>query len=136
MEFKHIFLFVGFHWIQIENLTAYRIQSVHWKYHISLFVHQETKKQGQNDCYEKRKSFTLAIVWKDCELFPKLLILNLLWAGETLNSSQMDGIANIYFFFVRKYTNWSLLGEYKKISEKYIFFITTKIVGTGIKPKV
>ena len=102
MEFKHIFLFVGFHWIQIENLTAYRIQSVHWKYHIGLFVHQETKKQGPNDCYEKGKTFTVAIGWTDCELFPKGLILNLLLAGETFNSFQMDGIANLIFFIIRK----------------------------------
>ena len=104
MEFKHIFLFVGFHWIQIENLTAYRIQSVHWKYHIGLFVHQETKKQGPNDCYEKGKAFTVAIGWTDCELFPEGLILNLLLAGETFNSFQMDGIANL-ILLVRKYIN-------------------------------
>ena len=128
MEFKHIFLFVGFHWIQIENLTAYRIQSVHWKYHIGLFVHQETKKQGPNDCYEKGKAFTVAIGWTESELFPEGLILNLLLAGETFNSFQMDWIENQIFFIIRKYINWIFLGEYKRKSEIYLFGITTKIV--------
>ena len=99
MEFKHIFVFVGFHRIQIKNLTAYRIQSVHWKYDIGLFVHQETKKQGPNDYYEKGKAFTVTIGWTDCELFPEGLILNLLLAGETFNSFQMHGIANLIFFW-------------------------------------
>ena len=94
------FFFVGFHWIQIENLTAYRIQSVHWKYHIGLFVHQETKKHGPNDCYKKGKAFTVAIGRIESELFPEGLFLNLLLAGETFNSFQMDGIAYIYFFLL------------------------------------
>ena len=93
MEFKHIFWFVGFYWSKILNLTAYRIKSIHWKYHISLFVHQETKKQGQNYCSEKGKAFTLSIGWKYCELFPEGLILDLMLSGETFNSFGTVGIA-------------------------------------------
>ena len=70
----------------------------------------------------------MAIGWTDCELFPKGLILNLLLAGETFNSFQMDGIANLIFFIIRKYINWILLGEYKRKSEIYLFGIATLIV--------
>ena len=127
MKIKHILLFVDFYWIQIENLTTYRVQSVHWKYHIGLFVHQETNKQEPNKCYEKGKTFTVVIGWTDCELFPEGLILNLLLAGETFNSFHMNEIAN--FFLVRKHIiNWTFLSEYKRRSEKYLTGITTKSV--------
>ena len=79
------------------SLTAYKKGSVHSKYHISLFVHQKTKKQVQNNCHEKGKGFTLAFGWEDSELFPEGLILNLLLAGETFNSFHMNGIANLFF---------------------------------------
>ena len=64
-------------------------------------------KQGPNDCYEKGKSFTVAIGWTDCELFPEELILNLLLAGETFNSFRMEGIKYIILVLVRKYINWT-----------------------------
>ena len=70
----------------------------------------------------------MAIGRTESELFPEGLFLNLLLAGETFNSFQMDGIANLIFFFIRKYINWTFLGEYKRRSEKYLFGITTKIV--------
>ena len=68
---------------------AYRIKR---KNHIGLFIHQDTKKQGKNNCYEKEKAFTLPVGWEDSELFPEGLIFKLLLAGETFNSLQMDGM--------------------------------------------
>ena len=56
---------------------AYKIQSVHCTYHIGLSIQQETKKQGQNDCYEKGKGFTLAVGWEDSEIFPEGLSLKM-----------------------------------------------------------
>ena len=81
----------------VKIWPSYRIQSEHWKYHISLFIYQETKKQEQNNCYEKGKVFTLPVGWKDGELFPKGLILKLLLAGDTFKSFQLDGILNNFF---------------------------------------
>ena len=71
----------------VKICLAYRIQKVHWIYHIGLFIHQETKIHGQNNCYEKRK-----VDWKDSELFPEGLILKQPLAGEILNSFQLDRI--------------------------------------------
>ena len=55
---------------------ALRIQSV--KYNFGLSIQQETKKQGQNDCYEKVTDLTLAVGWEDSEFFPKVIIVKLL----------------------------------------------------------
>ena len=85
-------------------------------------------KPGPNDCYEKGKSFTVAIGWTDCELFPEELILNLLLAGETFNSFRMEGIKNIIFGFGQKIYKLDFWGEYKRRSDKYLFVTTTKIV--------
>ena len=52
------------------------VNIVHWKYHVGLFIHQETKKQGQNNCYEKGKTFTLAVGWEVSELFPEIKFKN------------------------------------------------------------
>ena len=76
----------------VKICPAYRIQSVHWTYHVGLSIQEETKKQGQNDWYVKGKGFTLAVGWEDNELFPEGLIFKLLLAGETLNSFLLDGI--------------------------------------------
>ena len=107
MKIIFFFFFLGFYWAQILNLTAYRIQSVHWIYHFTLFVHQETKKQGQTYCYEKGNAFTSDIGWKDCELFPEGIILSLLLARQTFNFFQMVWIKKM----VRKYINWTFLGK-------------------------
>ena len=42
--------------------------------HFGLSSHEETKKQGQN---EKGKGFTLAVGWKDREIFTEGWILKL-----------------------------------------------------------
>ena len=61
----------------------------------------------------------MAIGWTDSKLFPEGLILNLLLAGETFNSFQMDGIANL-ILLVRKYINYFFFGEEKKRREEEI----------------
>ena len=77
---------------------AFRIQSVKWIYHIGLSIQQETKKKGQNDCYDKGTGLTLAVGWEDSEFIPERFILKLLLAGETFNSFLMDGISKNFFF--------------------------------------
>ena len=88
MEFTHTFN-VSFHCLMKICPAYYRIQSVHWKYQISLFIHQETKKHGKHNCYEKWKA--LALGWEDSEHFPEGLLLV---AWEQFNSFLMDGIVN------------------------------------------
>ena len=61
----------------------------------------------------------MAIGWTDSKLFPEGLILNLLLTGETFNSFQLDGIANL-ILLVRKYINKFLFGEEKKRREEEI----------------
>ena len=90
----------------VKICPAYRIESVQWRYHIGLFIHQETKKQGQNNCYDKGKAFTSPVGWKDSKLFCEWLIVKLLLAGETLNSFQLDGIVS-EFSLVTKYANYT-----------------------------
>ena len=51
------------------------------------------RQRNKDKITEKGKAFTSAFGWKDCELFPEGLFLNLMLAGETFNSFQMDGIA-------------------------------------------
>ena len=80
---------------------AYKIQSIHWTYQIGLSIQQETKKQGQNYCYEKGKGFTLAFGWEASLLFSEGLILQLILAGKTFNSFLLDGIKKI----LTKYKN-------------------------------
>ena len=67
----------------------------------------------------------MAVGWKDCELFPEGLILNLL-LGETFISFQMDRIAKTNFG--EKIYKMDILGEYERRSEKPIFGVTTKTV--------
>jgi hypothetical protein len=76
----------------VKICLAYRIQMLHWKYHIGLFIYQETNKQWQNNWYEKWKVFTLPVDWKDRELFPEGLIFKQPLAGDILNSFQLDWI--------------------------------------------
>ena len=73
MEFKNIVL-IRFSLNPncfVRICPANRVQSIHRKYNIGIFIHQETKKQGQNNCYEKGKAFNLAVGWEDSELFPE-----------------------------------------------------------------
>ena len=77
---------------------AFRIQSVKLTYHIGLSIQQETKKQGQNDCYEKGTCSTLYVGWEDSEFIHEGFILKLLLAGETLNSFLLDGISKHFLF--------------------------------------
>ena len=116
MEFKQIVRFSLNSNCLLKTCPAYRIQSVHWKYHIGLFIHQETKKQGQNNCDEKGKAFTLAVGWEDSELFPKGLIWKLLLAWETFNSFQLDGIVNLISFGHRVYKIYMFMWIQKKSS--------------------
>ena len=103
--FKHIFFpsrfSLNLNWL-VKICPSFRIQSVHWTYQIGLSIQQETKKKGQNYCYEKRKGFTLALGWEASKLFPEGLILQLILAGKTFNSFLLDG----FFFNVTKYINW------------------------------
>ena len=66
---------------------AFTIQSVDWTYHIGPFIQEGTEKQGQNDCYEKEKGFTLAVDWEGCKLCSQGLLFKLLL---TLNSFLPD----------------------------------------------
>ena len=43
-------------------------------------IQQETKKQGQNDCYEKVTDLACAVGWEDSEFFPEEIIIKLLLA--------------------------------------------------------
>ena len=52
-------------------------QSVHWICHISLYIQEKTKKQGQNDSYENGIGFALAVWLDDSELFPEGLSLKM-----------------------------------------------------------
>ena len=67
----------------------------------------------------------MAVGWEDSELFPEGLFLNLLLAGETFNSFQMNGIAKKNGQHIYKL---DILGEYKRRSEKCLFDVTAKIV--------
>ena len=44
----------------VKICLAYIIQSVHWKYHISLFIQRGTKKQGQKQLLWERESLLFA----------------------------------------------------------------------------
>ena len=72
---------------------------------------QETKKQGQNDCYEKGTALTLADGWEDSEFIPEGFILKLLLAGETFNSFLLDGISkkNLLLLF---FSESKLIGKH------------------------
>ena len=59
---------------------------------IGLSIQPDTKKQGQNKCYEKGKGLALAVGWENSEFFPKGFILKLLLAGETFKSFLLDEI--------------------------------------------
>ena len=47
----------------VKICPAFRIQSLKLTYHIGLSIQQETKKQGQNYCYEKGTDLTVAVGW-------------------------------------------------------------------------
>ena len=76
----------------VKICPAFRIQSVKWTCHIGLSIQQETKKQGQNDCYEKGTDLTFNVCWEDSEFIPYQFIFKLLSAGEILNSFLLNGI--------------------------------------------
>ena len=72
---------------------TFRIQNLQLTYHIGLSIQQETKKQGQNDFYEKGTGLTVAVGWG--------FILKLLLAGEKFNSFLLDGISKKNSLFLR-----------------------------------
>ena len=79
---------------------AIRIQSVNGTSHVGLSIQQKTKKQGQNDCYEKGAGLTLAVGWEDSELFPDGFSLKLLLAGETFIPCYWMEFQSISSFFL------------------------------------
>ena len=84
----------------VKICPAFRIQNVKLIYHIGLSIQQETKKQRQNNCYEKGTGLTLAVSWEDSEFIPEGLILKLMLAGETFNSFLLDGFSNLFYLFL------------------------------------
>ena len=52
----------------VKIRQAFRIQNVKWTYDIGLFIQQETKKQGQNDCYEKGRC-QVVLTKRLCKVF-------------------------------------------------------------------
>ena len=83
----------------VKICPALRKQSVKGTYHISISIQQETKKQGQNNCYEKGTGLTLTVSSEDSEFIPEGFVLKLILAGDTFNSFLLDGISKHFFYF-------------------------------------
>ena len=99
------YIFVG------ENLSSFRIQSVKLTYHLGLSIQQETKKQRQNICYEKGTGLTLAVSREDGEFIPEGLILKVMLAGETFNSSLLDGFSKHFSISFLVFSESKLISE-------------------------
>ena len=79
---------------------------------ICLSIQQDkTKKQGQNNFYEKGTGLTLAVSSEDSELIPEGLILKLILAGETFNSFLLDGISKHVFISFLVFSESKFIGK-------------------------
>ena len=98
-------IYIDIHWIRIvgENLSELIILA-------SLSKKRQINRDKMTDI-RKRKCFTLAVGWKDSELFPNGKIPKPLLAGETLNFFILDGIWNQ---FMQVFNRSKLFGEIKE----------------------
>ena len=90
---------VVLHWILIVWWKSVQPVQCVYKHTILAFFYQETKKQGQNKCYEKGKGFPWAVGWEDSELFPEEFILKLMLDGGIITPSYWVEI-KIFFFII------------------------------------
>ena len=92
---------VVLHWILIVWWKS--VQPVKYNVYINIpywhFFYQETKKQGQNKCYEKGRGFPWAVGWEHSELFPEEFILKLMLDGEIITPSYWMEIKIIFFLY-------------------------------------
>ena len=121
---------LGFHWIKFGWWKS--AQPIEYKVYTEYVILASLFKKRQRNkdkitAMKMGKASLWLLAGKTVNFFLKDWFSNCYWLGRhSIPSKWME--LKIYFFFVRKYINWTFLGEYKRRSEKYFFGITTKIV--------